>query len=66
MINSVCDRSSFPSAAGTSNLGRYRRMGIKELLRNRQEQPYYGAILGKANKRVFVMGTSCSILLRTS
>jgi hypothetical protein len=41
-------------------LDRYKRMGIKSVLRNRHDKDYYGRIVANARKDVRVMGASCT------
>ena len=41
-------------------LDRYEKMGVKGILDNRHDKEYYGRILTKAEKRVCVMGASCT------
>ena len=42
------------------DLDRYKRMGIKSVLRNRHDKDYYGRLVASARKDVRVMGASCT------
>ncbi len=42
------------------NLARYEKMGVRGVLANRHDKPYYASLLSKAERSVRVMGASCS------